>query len=215
MYLKIIVTLYFILQILGCASTSYQIKQDSAGVQQQRAQKGFEELDKETSPERSVSPSSQTVEKSPESVVETKSVEKSSPDKVENKSLGKSSEYPFKDGRPIWFYDPFYDGYLGALGIARKNAARGGYAGQKRLAKTLARAELAKQIRVFVSTELNTTRTSVSVNSKDRVYENYKSTLSTLSVHRAEEVVRDAVIKDEWTDPANGDLYIWLVLEKR
>lgn len=213
MYFKIIFGIFLVLQILGCEATSYKFKQDSAVIQQQRAQKGFEELDKETSQSQEIKNPAEPTVKPTETVVKNEQADKVSPNKITDKDLGKQVKYPFKDGRPVWFYDPFYDGYLGALGIARKGAAKGGYAGQKRLAKTLAQAELAKQIRVFVSTELNTTRTSVSTTSKDKVYENYKSTLSTISVHRAEEVVRGAVIQDEWSDES-GNLYIWLVIEK-
>ena len=214
MYFKIIVVVFFVWQFVGCATTSkVVVKQESASVQQQRAQKAFDELDQETSPKEIVTPSVKKDAEPSKSVTDIKSLEKSVPDKVAEKGLEKSTKYPFEDGRPVWFYDPFYDGYLGALGIARKNAAKGGYAGQKRLAKTLAQAELAKQIKVFVSTELTTTRTSATTTSKDRVYENYKSTLSTTSVHKAEEIVRNAVIRDEWVD-SNGDLYVWLVIEK-
>ncbi|MCA1933599.1 MAG: hypothetical protein LDL13_08475, partial [Calditerrivibrio sp.] len=107
-------------------------------------------------------------------------------------------------------WEPNYDGYLGAVGIARKNAAPQGYAGQKRLAKTLAMAELAKQIKLVVDTEANLERTQITNNTK--AY--YQSKFSTESRHKAEEIIQDAVIKDEFIDPANGDLYIWLVIEK-
>jgi len=200
--------------------TTQKINQAPASVQQERAKKAFEELDKETGETKHEEKIERKVEKPAPKNEQTATkedskpkqiiTEKESPDKVAEKRLEKN-HYPLKDGKPVWFWEPNYDGYLGAIGIARKNAAPQGYAGQLRLAKTLALAELAKQIKVVINTEATLERTQ---SSKNNVVSYYKSKFSTSSKHTAEEIIQDAIIKDEFVDPANGDLYVWLVIEK-
>lgn len=191
------------------------VKQDQAAMQQSKAQKAFEELDKEIKGEKAPQPEAKQQEKSasvktePQPIAKKTIEEKEAPSKISEKELKKNS-YPLRDGKPVWFWEPNYDGYLGAVGIARKNAAPQGYAGQKRLAKTLAQAELAKQIRVIVDTTANLERTQISNN----VAAYYSSKFTTESKHKAEEILEGAIIKDEFIDPQNGDLYIWLVIEK-
>lgn len=214
---KIVILISTLLFFVSCMAekTTKKVNQDSANLQQSKAQKAFEELDKETGESKTQGKSLETKPQETKPIIKetpaTKSIiqEKESPNKIAEKELIKDS-YPMRDGKPIWFWEPNYNGYLGAVGIARKNAAPQGYAGQKRLAKTLAMAELAKQIKVVVDTEANLERTQISSNTK--AY--YQSKFSTGSKHKAEEIIQDAVIKDEFVDPANGDLYIWLVIEK-
>lgn len=221
-----LISMIFLISCMAEKTTSQKVNQAPAHVQQERAKKAFEELDRETGDakptpkveekrveEKKVEKPAPKVEEpvvkeepKPKQVI----VEKESPNKIVEKKLEKGS-YPLKDGKPIWFWEPNYDGYLGAVGIARKNAAPQGYAGQLRLAKTLALAELAKQIRVVINTEATLERTQGISNN---VVTYYKSKFSTLSKHTAEEIIQDAVIKDEYKDPSNGDLYVWVVIEK-
>ncbi|GEM_PF-771793 len=196
-------------------------------VQNQRAQEAFEELDSQTGGK---SETEKELEKMEEEMREkahpaagigkkpdtagtkepaSKYPEKKRPESVSEKNIP-DSDYPLKNGKPAWFYDSTYEGYLGAVGIARKSSVRGGFEAQKRLAKTLAQAELAKMINVVVDTELKTERVQISSD----VYSHYKSKLSTLSVHSAEEIINDAVVKDIWVEKDTGDLYLWLVIEK-
>jgi hypothetical protein len=219
MNLKIFICLsFFIAFMFGCATTTKPIKQHSKAQQQLEAQKAFEELDREVENPTLEEPKFEKfkqpeLKKSPETPT-TKSVEKSLEKPREQvameKKLDKSTKFPMRDGRPVWFYDPNYDGYFGAIGIARKSSTKGGYATQKRLAKTLAQAELSKQLKVFVDTELTTEKERILT----KVSDSYRSTLTTLSVHKSEELLTNAQIIDEWIDPNSGDLYVWLVLLK-
>jgi len=203
------------------------VKDNRYNVQNQRAQQAFEELDKETGGKsdtekelekmegelREKAHPKSGVQKQSEPAVKGDSAnrypEKKRPESVNEKNIP-DSDYPLKNGKPIWFYDATYGGYLGAVGIARKSSVKGGFEAQKRLAKTLAQAELAKMINVLINTELETERTQISSD----VYSYYKSKLTTLSVHNAEEIINDAVVKDVWVEEKTGDLYLWLVMEK-
>lgn len=215
MNFKIFICLSFLLTLLfGCATTNKSIKQHSKAQQQLEAQKAFEELDREVeSPtleepmfEKPKQPEMQKTIGTP--VV--KPEEKPREQVAMEKKLDRTTKFPMKDGRPVWFYDPNYDGYFGAIGVARKSSTKGGYATQKRLAKTLAQAELSKQLKVFVDTELTTTKERI----LSKISESYRSTLETLSVHKSQELLENAQIIDEWIDPNSGDLYVWLVLLK-
>ncbi len=110
---------------------------------------------------------------------------------------GKSQPAP-----PAWIYQP---GVLGAVGIAKKQE-KGGYAAQKRLAIVIAQAELAKQIEVIINTELQTEKTMVN--------NDYHSRLSSLSKQETQQLIRNAVVKEEWTNPETGELYVWVVIER-
>lgn len=119
------------------------------------------------------------------------------------------SGYTIRNGYPLWFYSPGHGGYLGAVGTA-KIQKEGGYANQKRLALRIAQAELARQINVIVDTELTTEETVI-----DRgVAEEYRSKLGSLSKHDTKQLIKNAVIKDEWINPETGELYLWVVIEK-
>jgi len=224
MNFKIFICLSFSLTLLlGCATTNTSVKQHSKAQQQLEAQKAFEELDREVENptleepmfEKSKQPEMQKtigtpVVKPEENPPEEKPIEKLREQVAMEKKLDKTTKFPMKDGRPVWFYDPNYDGYFGAIGVARKSSTKGGYATQKRLAKTLAQAELSKQLKVFVDTELTTTKERI----LSKISESYRSTLETLSVHKSQELLDNAQIIDEWIDPNSGDLYVWLVLLK-
>ncbi|UOD34474.1 LPP20 family lipoprotein [Deferribacteraceae bacterium V6Fe1] len=211
MFLRILfVIICALLIISGCSYTKPYIKQNTVSHQQAEADKAFNELDQETGEPQIKEPIFEKDVDKP--VLDKPSIieEKKAPSNVKDKKQSNDTKFPLKDGRPVWFYDANYDGYFGAIGIARKSSVRGGYAAQKRLAKTLAQAELAKQLKVFVSTELKIERTRI----LSKLSDTYTSKLSSLSVHKSEEILQNAVILDEWVDPNNGDLYVWLVIEK-
>ncbi len=103
---------------------------------------------------------------------------------------------------PAWICQP---GVLGAVGIAKKQE-KGGYAAQKRLAIVIAQAELAKQIEVIVNAELQTKKTMVN--------NDYHSKLSSLSKQETQQLIKNAVVKEEWINPKTGELYVWVVIER-
>ncbi|MFH1961571.1 MAG: hypothetical protein ABIJ30_01650 [bacterium] len=130
---------------------------------------------------------------------------------AEKESRDKTCLAPTKDNYPIWVYQPNYGVVLGAVGIARKQEKGGstpvrGYAAQKRLAIIIAQAEIAKQIEVMVNTELQTEKTMIN--------QDYYSKFSSLSRQETQQLIKNAVVKDEWIQPETGDLYIWVVIEK-
>lgn len=212
--------------VSGCVTAANNVKQNSYERQNKNANEAFEELDRETG---NKSPAEQELEKVEEEMKNKSNFrkkneqekwkaeaginnypEKKRPYAVEKKNLP-DSEFPMKNGKPVWFFNPAYNGYLGAVGVAKKSSVNGGLGAQKKLAKTVAQAELIKMIRVVVNTELKSERMQVSSD----VYSHYHSKLSSLSVHSAEDVVKNAVVKDVWIDEQTGDLYLWLVMEKQ
>lgn len=118
------------------------------------------------------------------------------------------SEQQLESAHPAWFNNPNLDGYFGAVGIAANKAE--GYSKQKRLAISIAREVLAKQLNLIVESDLSIENELV----KKGMSEEYTSKLKSISTHSSKEILRDAVTKGEWTDPATGELYIWLVIEK-
>jgi len=214
-----------IIIVCGCAGTGNSVNQNSYETQNKRANEAFEELDKETGGKSATEKETEEVEEDmkdgdnfkskdkPEQEKADSDVnrypEKKRPVTVEQKSLT-DSDYPTKNGKPVWFFDPSYNGFLGSVGIAKKSSVKGGLGAQKRLAKTLAQAELIKMIKVVVNTGLKSERVQISSD----VYSHYRSKFSSLSVHNAEGIVKNAVVKDVWVEKETGDLYLWLVMEK-
>jgi len=118
------------------------------------------------------------------------------------------TKYPMVNGMPVWVSNPNYGGVLGGVGVAKRIKGKG-YAEQKRLAKQIALADLAKQIEIIVKTEL----TKVEINIDTRQLEYYKKKFSSYSEQEVRSMlIRNAVIEDEWIDPRTGELYIWVVI---
>jgi len=198
-----------------------QVKQSSHAVQQAQAKQAWDELDKEDGNQPLVEPKVKQTKK-PVVKEEPKPIEKVEPKPTVDKgnslankvvkvdSLGANTKYPLKDGIPIWFYTPDYDGYLGAVGSARKSHR--GISYQRRLAKIQAQAALARTIKVVVNTELNLEQQNVSLS--NGTINKYRSKLKTLSKHKAEEYLKDYKVQDEWVNPKTGELLVWLVLKK-
>jgi len=109
---------------------------------------------------------------------------------------------------PVWMGNPNMGGYIGAVGVAASQD--GGYARQKRLAITIAQEELGRQLGIIVESELSIEKLIV----QKGLSEEYSSTINSLSKHNSNEYLTNAVVKDEWIDPATGELYLWLVIEK-
>ncbi|MFH1096388.1 MAG: LPP20 family lipoprotein [Candidatus Desantisbacteria bacterium] len=180
--------------LLSCATDRTMVKEDRP-VQQQVAEKAFKELDEETGDRDTV-----TLTEQEEGVKKPEQ-----PYIPLTPFKGGIINYPLKDHSPIWVHQPNYEGMFGAVGIAKKQE-KGGYTAQKRLAVIIAQAELAKQIEVMVDTELQTEKTMIN--------QNYSSKLSSLSRQEAQQLIKNAVVKDEWIQPETGELYVWVVIER-
>ncbi|MFH1898695.1 MAG: LPP20 family lipoprotein [Candidatus Desantisbacteria bacterium] len=170
--------------LLSCAENRTVVKEDAKPVQSQAADKAFEELDVGTGDRNTVTLTEQ---------------------EEEAKKPEQPSGYPIKDHYPVWVYQPDYGGVLGAVGIAKKQE-KGGSAAQKRLAVIIAQAELAKQIEVMVDTRLETEKTTIG--------NEYSSKLSSLSRQETQQLIKNAVARDEWIQPETGELYVWVVIER-
>ena len=118
------------------------------------------------------------------------------------------SKYPMKDGYPVWFSYPGYDGYIGGVGIAKPQ--KNGYSVQRRVATVQAQADLARSVKVNVYNEFTSERLLVSKNTQ----QHYQEKFSTLSRQQVDDFIGNAVIMDEWLDEKTGELYIWVVLPK-
>ena len=194
--MKILFLLFTVVFIISCGGVSKkQTNYDNHKLQQQRADAAFNELDVEAEKEN---PEDLVLDEKPleikpkeNSNVKPKVLKdtpiKKRPSSLENKKRPVSisskerplskTKYPMKNGYPIWFYNPDYDGYLGAVGIAKK---QGSFYQQQRVAKISAEAELAKKIKVVVNTELKLTQTKIEAG----VMNYYRSRLETFSKHQ-------------------------------
>ncbi|WP_022850130.1 LPP20 family lipoprotein [Limisalsivibrio acetivorans] len=210
---NIIITFLAIAFIHGCGAKSVQEQQPepkrSIETQQSEADKAYAELDRETGGQTEVEkeleaeiPRDNKPEKKMDSVVPSPRVDKMD-------SLRPETKYPMKNGYPVWFYNPNYDGYIGAVGISKKQP-RGGYVLQKRLAKALAMSELAKTVNVLVESELNITKLNVDT----ETVKYYRKKVESLSRHKAEEVLKDYELRDEWYNDKTDELYVWMVIRK-
>ena len=103
---------------------------------------------------------------------------------------------------PSWFLNPNLEGYIGAVGSAPRQK-NGSTEMQKRIALIQAKANIAKQIEVYIENELKT--------QKECSSEQCKSSINTSSTHQSGQMIRNVIQKEEWTDPETGTLYIWVV----
>ncbi len=195
------------LLLLSCGQKTESVKKvppPSKEEQIQKAQRAFEELEVEaTKPAKEL-----TLDEGPVHIPRKPKPEyKKYPVKLAKGSVPKT-KYPIVDGLPVWVHNPNYGGVLGGVGIAKKIPGKG-YAEQRRLAKQIALADLAKQIELIVKTEL--TKVEVKVDTKRLQY--YKKKFSSYSKQEVRSLlIKNAVIEDEWVDPKTGDLYVWVVI---
>lgn len=194
--------LLIFLFILSCGQKAQSVSTPSKEEQLRKAQRAFEELETEaTKPAK-------------ELTLEEVSPERSRPEyrkypvNLAKRSIPKT-KYPTVDGFPVWVRNPNYGGVLGGVGVAKKIPGKG-YAEQKRLAKQIAIADLAKQIELIVKSELN----KVEIKVDKRTLQYYKKRFSSYSEQEVRSLlIKNAVIEDEWVDPKTGDLYVWIVLK--
>ena len=229
--LKKLLVLFLFSFLIACgASKSHKT---NVSVNKKRVDSNFEELETESKKEKAEdlvldekpleikekpkpthSPVTKVPDKKrPQEVTKPHTIaEKKRPSEISNKKRpgSVSTKYPLKDGYPVWFFNPNYDGYLGGVGVARKSANGYDYARQKKTAKMLAEASLSKQIKVVLNTELNLKQTNID----NGVVQHYRSKLRTFSKYDAEQYLKNTVIKDEWKNPKTDELFVWVVIEK-
>ncbi|RLJ70414.1 LPP20 lipoprotein [Hydrogenivirga caldilitoris] len=196
-----------LLLFVSCGPKTEKVKTEPRKEEQlQRAERAFEELEREApKPAKEL-----TLEegRTPQLREEPQRLEKA-PIEIAKREEPRT-KYPLKDGLPVWVHNPNYGGVLGGVGIAKKIPGKG-YAEQKRLAKQIALADLAKQIEIIVKSEL----TKVEINVDTQTLQYYKKTFNSLSEQEVREVlIKNATIEDEWIDPKTGDLYVWVVLKR-
>ncbi len=117
------------------------------------------------------------------------------------------AKHPMKADYPVWFQNPNHDGYLGAVGIAKKQSD---FRTQRLVALRIAQSELAKEIELIVHSEivLEKRLTEKGLSSE------YSSSLRSVSRQGTAQLIKDSLVKDEWTDPKTGELYLWVVIDK-
>ncbi len=111
---------------------------------------------------------------------------------------------------PTWVKNPRYDGYLGAIGIAKRDD-NSGYERSRRLAKILAEAELAKQKQILINSICKLEKTAVFSNA---VLTRYTSKIQCQSEQIAKAYLK-TIVSHEWIDPRTGDLYLRVVIDDK
>jgi len=107
-------------------------------------------------------------------------------------------------GAPAWVLNPDKAGYVSVVGSAPKQDW-GGRTAQYRVAEMKARQELAQMVRVRVE---STSKFAT----EDRAGKvSHNADIETKLQSSVELSLESARVVEEWTDPNNGELYIWLV----
>ena len=107
---------------------------------------------------------------------------------------------------PPWILNPFYKGYIGAVGVAKKEKNIS-LPEQKRIAIVVAQGHLSQIVKTVVSSEYT------KIEKYDYNKKRYEKIIKQLSRQSSEAFLKHFVVKDEWIDPRNGDYYVWVVLE--
>lgn len=104
---------------------------------------------------------------------------------------------------PAWIKNPYIDGYISAVGIAKPQ--NGGLAIQKRVALAIAREELAERIKVNISSEINITK-------KCQGDENCTKSIFQTIHQKSSETIKSSFIKDSYIDPLTKEMYVLVVM---
>lgn len=105
---------------------------------------------------------------------------------------------------PEWVLSPGREGYLCGVGEAGPQAVNPAY--QHRAAMMQAKAAIAREIELYVRTELTTEKQCTDAGCK--------SEMTTHSKHLSRQLIEAAEVANEWTDPKTGTLYIRLIVKK-
>jgi hypothetical protein len=205
-------TLALLAMLSGCAGTALPVKKHSdAKAQQAKAASAQAEMEKDIA---AGTPSLDFAEKpvvkpAEKPAEQAKPVIPSASSPVKVGSLKPVSKYPLKNGFPVWFTTPVYDGYIGAVGIAPKQPS-GGFSAQKKVARMQAQKNLAKQISVLVKSELTVEMTA----EEHGIVSSYREKVSSLTREEADQFLTGFKVMDEWMDDSTGEYYMWMVLER-
>jgi len=110
-----------------------------------------------------------------------------------------------QDNKPAWVLNPSKTGFISVVGSAPKQDW-GGTEAQHRVAEMKARQELAQMVRVQVK---STSQYKTEVRSNNVLNESNTDTELTSKVDL---ILEKAKVIEEWTDPTNGWLYLWLTV---
>lgn len=213
---KLLVIITVIAAAAGCATISkpaFMGGSPSVQTQQAHAEQAQAEMEKEINNGAGLKePSSPPVQQPVMAAPQAKEPSGVMPPKTMPKKLGSltpQTKYPLKDGYPVWFFTPVYDGYIGAVGIAPKQNY-GGISAQRRVAVMQAQKNLAKQIKVLVTSNVKVE--SLGVDSA--TVQHYRTKVSSLTREQVDQYLTGYKVMDEWVSPKTGEYYIWMVLEK-
>lgn len=202
---RLFLTALMVVAVVGCMGKKPEgpvVHQDSAKAQQMKAAAAEAEM------ERDIASGNLTLTE-PQSPAPAEKIMGMPPKKKPMKlgSLKPQTKYPMKNGFPVWFFTPVYDGYIGAVGIAPKGRS---ITAQKRVAKIQAQKNLAKQIEVLVNTEVKVE--SLGVDTATVQY--YRQKVTSLTKERVDQFLKGFRVQDEWIDEKTGEYYIWMILSR-
>lgn len=100
--------------------------------------------------------------------------------------------------QPLWMNNPTNSQFYGGIGIVKDKTLR-------RVAILQARAELLETIKVEISSNTESVKSSISGN--------YTSEFKQTIVSKAEDIVKESYVKDTFTD-SEGYYYVWVVVLK-
>lgn len=118
--------------------------------------------------------------------------------------------YDVHDACPEWISNPSLEGYVGGVGLGKGNT-HGGPDKQRDIAKTIARGKVIRKAHILVNTICNNFRTD---KIEKEIIDNYKSQIDCGQAYMGAELIKKIVVKEEWTDQQEGDVYVWMVLQK-
>ncbi len=119
---------------------------------------------------------------------------------TENNSIKQTQHYP------PWILNPFYQGYIGAVGVARKDKNLS-LTEQREIAIAVAQGHISQIIRTVISSNF------IKIERYNYNKKKYKKIIKFLSKQSSEAYLKHIVIKDEWIDKKTGDYYVWVILE--
>lgn len=110
-----------------------------------------------------------------------------------------------KTNLPGWVLEPEITGCLVGVGYAKPQKANPAY--RRRVAMMRARAEIAKAVELYVTTQLTMEKSCTD--------EACRSAMNTRSRHMTQQLIGGATLKNEWIDPETGILYIRLIIKQQ
>jgi len=118
--------------------------------------------------------------------------------------------YDVPDTYPAWISNPSLGGYVGGVGLGKVNV-QGGPDIQRGLAETIARGAVIRKVHILVDTVCHN-RGENKINRN--IIDNYKSQIDCGKAYMGAELIKKIAVKEEWKDPQEGDVYVWVILKK-